>query len=86
MSHLLPSYIFDRKKMGFVIPIQRWFRKEIKELTEDILFNTKAKQRGLFNYKFIEKLWHEHQQGIGNHTSILWALLMFEKWYEKWME
>ena len=86
MSHLLPSYIFERKKMGFVIPIQRWFRKEIKELSEDILFNTKAKQRGLFNYKFIEKLWHEHQQGIGNHTSILWALLMFEKWYEKWME
>ena len=86
MSRLLPSHIFNRKKMGFVIPIEKWFRKEIKELSKDILFSTKAKQRGLFNYKFIEKLWDEHQLGIANHTAPLWALLMFEKWCEKWME
>jgi len=86
MSQFLPKEILYRKKMGFVIPIQRWFRKEIKNFANDILFGPQAKHRGLFNYNFIEKLWYEHQQGIGNHSAILWALLMFEKWCERWME
>jgi asparagine synthase (glutamine-hydrolysing) len=85
MSPLLPEHVLNRKKMGFVIPVQRWFRKEIKTLTEEILFSHEARERGFFNYKFIEKIWREHQQGTGNHTSVLWALLMFEKWHEKWM-
>lgn len=85
MSGLLPEGVLYRKKMGFVIPVQRWFRKEIKTLSEEILFSPEARGRGLFEYTFIEKLWQEHQQGIGNHSSVLWAVLMFEKWYERWM-
>jgi asparagine synthase (glutamine-hydrolysing) len=85
MSRLLPEGVLYRKKMGFVIPIQKWFKKEIRRHTEEIVFNADARRRGLFNYAFIEKLWQEHQQGIGNHSSILWALLMFEKWCERWM-
>lgn len=85
MSSLLPEHVLNRKKMGFVIPVQMWFRKEIKTLAEEILFSPEARERGFFNYAFIEKLWQEHQQGIGNHTSVLWALLMFEKWRQKWM-
>ncbi|MDP3013206.1 MAG: asparagine synthase-related protein, partial [Candidatus Subteraquimicrobiales bacterium] len=85
MSPLLPEHVLNRKKMGFGIPVQRWFRKEIKTLAEEIIFSPAARGRGLFNYAFIEKLWQEHQQGTGNHTSVLWALLMFEKWHQNWM-
>ncbi|MFH1147823.1 MAG: XrtA/PEP-CTERM system amidotransferase [Pseudomonadota bacterium] len=85
MSRLLPERVLYRNKMGFSIPIQKWFRKEIKVMAEGILFGTEAKNRGLFDYSFIEKLWQEHQRGTGNHSSILWALLMFEKWHQRWM-
>ena len=85
MSPLLPEHVLNRKKMGFGIPVQRWFRKEIKTLAEEIIFSPAARGRGLFDYTFIEKLWQEHQQGTGNHSSVLWALLMFEKWHQKWM-
>lgn len=86
MSRLLPENVLYRNKMGFSIPIQEWFRKDIKDMAEEILFSTESQNRGFFDYSFIQKLWQEHQRGTGNHSSILWGLLMFEKWYQKWMK
>jgi len=81
----LPKEVLYRKKMGFSIPVSKWFRKELKEFTQDILFSPGSRQHGLFDPSYVEHLWKEHQWGISNHSSALWTLLMFENWWKRWM-
>jgi asparagine synthase (glutamine-hydrolysing) len=84
LNEILPEDIFKRKKMGFSIPLDRWFRVELKNFTEDILFS--RSERGYFNKSFIEKLWQDHQRGLGSYGTHLWALLMFEIWHRNFVD
>jgi asparagine synthase (glutamine-hydrolysing) len=86
LRNLVPEEILERKKQGFGVPIGSWFRNEIKEFTEEILFSSKSRQRGYFNMDHIEKMWKEHQRGIKNYTHHLWILLMFEMWHQTFID
>jgi asparagine synthase (glutamine-hydrolysing) len=76
----LPHELIHRKKMGFGVPIDHWFRNELKEMAYDILLGSKAMGRGYFNRKYIESLLDRHQKGETWQYPI-WNLLMLEMWH-----
>jgi asparagine synthase (glutamine-hydrolysing) len=45
---LLPRSIWKRKKMGFGVPLEHWFRHELKELTHDVLLGETFHDRLFF--------------------------------------
>jgi asparagine synthase (glutamine-hydrolysing) len=71
--------------MGFGVPIDRWFRSELKDLLLDYLSPERIKKEGLFNHNLVEKKLKEHLSGQINHHYRLWALLMWEMWRERWL-
>lgn len=77
---LLPTSIVYRKKMGFSMPVPEWLRGELRHRVEETLFGAAAGSRGLFNQKYVRRLWKEHCAGLANHAQPLWALFMFELW------
>src|SRR5207247_8361687 len=48
MRGVLPDHILDRNKMGFGVPIDRWFRKDCRAFVRDTLLSSRALQRGHF--------------------------------------
>jgi asparagine synthase (glutamine-hydrolysing) len=78
---LLPDTIFKRKKMGFGIPLSRWFRKELKNYTHEILLDPKTLNRGYFKRKGIERLLNDHIGCRYDHSARIWALLVLEIWF-----
>ena len=50
----LPQDVIYRKKMGFGVPLDHWFRHELKELAYDTLLSQTAMQRGYFRREYIE--------------------------------
>ncbi len=80
-ADLLPPAIIRRGKMGFGVPIEKWFRRELKDYVCDILFSQQSLQRGYFRREFIEKLVHQHTAGKMNHGYRLWNLLNLELWH-----
>lgn len=80
-ADLLPAAIKTRSKMGFGVPISRWFRGELKRELEAVLLDPVALGRGLFRPAEIERLVQEHAQGRREHSHRLWALLMLELWF-----
>lgn len=77
---LLPEQILNRKKMGFSIPIDLWFRNRLKPIVEkEVLINNTYSEQ-FFNQKKLRTMWNEHQKGIKNYGTQFWAILMFEKW------
>lgn len=76
----LPKDVIYRKKMGFGVPIDHWFRDELKEMVYDTLLSDKAIGRGYFRRDYIERMLERHQSGE-TWQYLIWNLLMLESWH-----
>ena len=85
LSRYVPSEMFERPKMGFGVPIDKWFRNELKDLLLDYLSPERLKKEGIFDQYFVEEKIKEHLLGEANHQYRLWSLLMWEMWRERWL-
>lgn len=85
MRGVLPDEVLDRPKMGFVVPLRRWFREELRSLPEDVLLDRRSVERGLFRRPEVERLIREHRQGV-DHATRLWVLLQLELWHRHVVE
>ena len=75
---ILPDEVLFREKMGFAVPIDRWFRNELKEMVYDTLLDAKAIQRGYFKKEAVKKILDEHASGRWNWHNHIWNLLILE--------
>jgi len=75
----LPEEIITRRKKGFSMPIDRWFRGELREWTRTCLLEESASLPRYFRRAAIEKLLAEHSAGK-NHSARIHTLLTFELW------
>ncbi len=80
LFNILPGKILHRRKMGFGVPISRWFRNELKDFVRETLLDECATRRGFFNRNYVERLIAEHQSSVKLHTYRIWALLNLELW------
>jgi asparagine synthase (glutamine-hydrolysing) len=78
----LPREVQRRDKQGFSIPIKNWIRNELRPMMIDLLNENRIKQQDFFCAEYITKLVDEHLKGVENHSHKLWALMVFEMWYE----
>jgi len=79
MEPILPREILYRRKQGFAVPLDHWFRSELRDLAYESLFRS---DEGIFDMKFLKKIWEQHQSGHYDRSSHLWSILMFRKWQE----
>jgi asparagine synthase (glutamine-hydrolysing) len=86
MSDLLPETIRRRDKQGFSIPIKNWIRGELRPMMTDLLAQDRLRREGFFNADYVSRLVEEHLRGIENHSHKLWALMVFESWYQAYVE
>ncbi len=80
----LPRSVFRRAKMGFGVPLDYWFRHELREMTHDLLLGTDARTGDWFRKEEVSRLVDEHETGVFNHAYRLWALLVLEQWLRRW--
>ena len=85
-ADLLPSAILHRPKMGFGVPVDRWFRGPLQAELRAVLLDPLARSRGLFRPEAVAALLDEHTQGRRDHAYRLWALLMLELWFRKYLD
>jgi asparagine synthase (glutamine-hydrolysing) len=85
LAPYVPQELLSRPKMGFGIPLERWLREDLHDFTRDTLLSGPAATRGLFNSKSVAALLDGHASG-GNNSARIWALLMFELWFQMWID
>ncbi len=73
----LPEDVLYREKMGFAVPLGRWFRGPLAEYVREAVTGPELRELGLFESSMLKRLVDEHQSGQREHTPVLWALLMF---------
>jgi asparagine synthase (glutamine-hydrolysing) len=83
-SDVLPAAIWNRPKMGFGVPIAKWFRTSLRDRTYDALLSTESKCQQYFRTETIRSLVNAHMSGKENQAYRLWNLLTFELWLRRW--
>jgi asparagine synthase (glutamine-hydrolysing) len=83
---LLPAEILSRRKMGFPVPIARWFRGSHASWIRELVLSERAARRGLFEPSVVRRLVEEHQAGASNHADRLWLLAGLEIWQRVFLD
>ena len=79
--HFPPGFM-DRKKQGFAVPLDRWFRNDLRPFLGDVL-SSNARLRSHMDGVEIDRFVAEHLAGSANHGSRLWTLVTLELWLRK---
>jgi asparagine synthase (glutamine-hydrolysing) len=78
MEPHLSDDILYRPKMGFAVPLARWFRGPLKGRVRKALLGGPMAESGWFNAGTIRQLVEEHESGRRDHSTPLWSLLMYD--------
>ena len=83
MEPLLPADVLYRPKMGFAVPLARWFRGPLKQRLRDAVLGPRLAATGWFEPAVLQHLVDAHQSGSRDYSAPLWSLLMFEAFLRK---
>jgi asparagine synthase (glutamine-hydrolysing) len=82
---LTPAHLAAGKR-GFVFPLGRWLRNELRPLAERLLSDEHLRRQGIFQPGLGSRLLQPHLDGRVDAGERLWPLLMFQLWYMLYFE
>ncbi|MBS1512377.1 MAG: asparagine synthase (glutamine-hydrolyzing) [Bacteroidetes bacterium] len=81
----IPKEMMDRPKMGFGIPISSWLQNELKPFVDRYFDESFIQKQDIFNNDIIQRIKKSFYQGKIERAEKIWYLLMFQMWYDKWI-
>jgi asparagine synthase (glutamine-hydrolysing) len=81
---LVPDEIMDRPKMGFGVPIDHWFRHELKDYAYEKLIHGELVRREIVRQDAVRQILDQHTGTNINLAPHIWALLTLELWFEEY--
>ncbi len=84
---MLPAELYQRPKKGFEVPLLKWLRKDMKGVIRNELLSKKfIEDQGIFHYPEIQRLRRQlFALSPGDVHARVWALVVFQWWWKKWM-
>jgi len=82
----LPNDVLYRPKMGFAVPLARWFRGPLRARVRDSLLSGPMLDSGMFNAKAIREIVEQHESGKRDFGTAIWTMLMFDAFLRCTME
>lgn len=82
----IPKAMMDRPKMGFAIPVEHWFRKDLNSIFSYYLSEERIRKQGIFNYEVLKQIIQKYLEGSDEDFEFLWAMIVFQLWADKWLD
>ena len=86
VKNLIPKENIYRRKMGFGMPIGKWFRGELKSFLSQTLLSKSSLNRGYFKSDKIKYMVNQHINGQKDYAAQLWTILMLELWHQRFLQ
>jgi asparagine synthase (glutamine-hydrolysing) len=82
---IIPKEIINRPKVGFRVPVNKWFQGPLYEYLHEHLLGTDSRTKDYYRKDRLKKVITEHKQGRQNHEKLLWTLLNLEIWHREFL-
>ena len=86
MEPYLPPDVIYRPKAGFMAPLRRWLRSDLRPLVNDVLGRESLKRRGLFRPEAVAALVQANADGRVDANYTVFSLLCIELWCRTYID
>jgi asparagine synthase (glutamine-hydrolysing) len=80
LARYLPRHLYERPKMGFSVPLDRWLRGALKEWATAMLDSSVFYSTFPVQPRKVRALWAEYQTGAGPSANEVWAVVTLAAW------
>ncbi len=81
LQGLLPADVLAAPKRGFMVPLARWLREELRDMAGDLLSDDAVRRRDYVTPAYVHWLRAQHDAGRRNCADQLYALMVLELWH-----
>jgi asparagine synthase (glutamine-hydrolysing) len=86
MQDILPSEVLKQPKAGFAAPVDYWLAHDLKEMVDDLLSESRVRERGLFRPQAVRAFVQEHRSGAQDWSMQIWQFLTLELWMQTFLD
>ena len=86
LAKLLPTPVLTHKKQGFVGPMPRWLKADLRWHTLDVLSPASLSRHGIFDGDTVARILADHFEGRETNDTLIWALVVFQIWFNSYMD
>jgi asparagine synthase (glutamine-hydrolysing) len=86
MQGVLPTEVLQQPKAGFAAPVDYWLAHDLREMVDDLLSDTRIRQRGLFRPAAVRAFVNQHRSGMQDWSMQIWQFLTLEIWMQTFID
>ena len=86
MRDVLPAEVLKQPKAGFAAPVDYWLAHDLREMVDDLLSESRIRQRGLFRHDAVRAYVNEHRSGKHDWSMQVWQFLTLEVWMQTFLD
>jgi asparagine synthase (glutamine-hydrolysing) len=86
MTGSIPAEVLRQKKAGFGAPQDAWLAGDLREMVDDLLCESRIRERGLFQMGSVRRLLDEQRSGRTDWSFQIWTLLTLELWFQQFVD
>lgn len=83
---IIPKEVISHRKQGFVGPMTQWLKNELKPYVYETLSESNLRKHQLLNKNTVNKILKEHFSGQEIHDTLIWSMVIFQRWYDIYMD
>jgi len=85
LADVLPDAVLRRRKAGFNVPVNAWLAGPLADHARTVLSPDRVRAAGCFRPDAVARLFDEHARRARDNSFILWGLMCFQLWYERFI-
>jgi asparagine synthase (glutamine-hydrolysing) len=85
-EQFLPHETIYRRKVGFTVPLTRWFVGPWRGLIENVLLSDRCLGRGYYRPEVVRKVVDEHVNRRVDREQGIWLMLALEIWHRLFVD
>jgi len=86
MQDILPREVLAQPKAGFAMPVDNWLAHDLKEMVDDLLSESRLRERGLFRHQAVRAYVEGHRAGKQDWSMQIWQFLTLELWMQAFLD
>ncbi len=82
----IPKEMMERPKTGFSIPITKWLKTSLSHLIDQEIRLDEIEKQGILSAEFIGDALDRFKRNESGYDLLVWEVLQFQMWYNRWMK